>query len=239
MAVAMTSITTSWTPPDLPEGISGTAHPEQSRFELTWDPSTLSTSEFGSYKVYRRELGSGSRRWTLLSVQTSKSNNSYSDIMLGHGIQYEYMVKQVRKITGDEDIESEASDILTGILDIDDWFVIGNKDWENPAGVFILPVIRETHQRFVQQEIFEPVTGYRKRVVRGNVLGMEGSMTLMWPFDTQKEGQRNLNFLVNDTGPHILKSPFGDVWLVEFDAPDYMYSPVGHLTTNIGWVEID
>lgn len=239
MGVATSTITTSWTAPPEILGIAGTGMVEESRIEITWDVSTLADADFGSYRVYRRELGESDDDWKIMQIITAKSVTSYSDSMAGHGLEYEYMVTQTQIIPNDEDLESAPSDIATTILESDDWFVIGNQDWENPTGVFVLPVIRETHQKFIQQEIFEPVVGSRKRVVRGNVLGAEGSMTLMWPAEEQRQGQRNLSFLINDSGPHILKSPFGDVWLVEFDAPDYQYSPVGHLTTNIGWVEID
>ena len=90
----------------------------------------------------------------------------------------------------------------------------------------------------VQQEVFEPLSGTRKRIVRGLTLGYEGSFTCLFDVAQSRTSKEFFQILSATPGPHVLKSAFGDVWRVEYDAPAFKYTRGGHLEVTIGWVEI-
>jgi hypothetical protein len=75
--------------------------------------------------------------------------------------------------------------------------------------------------------------------VRGRVLGAEGQLEVMWKDTEVQTAKLQLAYIRDVKGPHILKSPFGDVWLVEFSGPDKDYQNAGHLKTNLAWTEVD
>jgi hypothetical protein len=64
------------------------------------------------------------------------------------------------------------------------------------------------------------------------------------PLDVQETinetiwGRRIVDYMTQiKTGPWILKSPFGDVWDVTFDSPEFQWQPGGHLQVSVDWVE--
>ncbi len=234
MPVATATITSAWTPPPVITGFSGTADEAESFILLNWDASTLADVDFNHYTLYRRIVGE--TLWTPVMEITNKTTNMYEDNMAGQTTQYEYIITQFKGVVGDVPLESDESEIVTIALVTDAWFVVAND-----AGMYHaleVNVTDEDHTSVIQQEVFEPIASIRKRVVRGNVMGDEGQFTSL--FDTSLVAAARLHFmLINDNkGPHILKSPFGDVWMVEFDAPSFRYRPGGHLEIKIGWVEI-
>lgn len=235
MVSTSSAITTAWTPPDEITGLSATVVEEFSHIQLDWDPTTLSAMDFHSYRVQRREDGGP---WLTLDNIGTSTITQYKDALTGQGVTYEYRVQQLKNIPGDAPLISETGDIVTATLESDLWFVIGNEDPDDEDHSFELPVASESHTRPIQQEVFEPIVGIRKKVARGNVLGYEGTLQLIWQSSERAEARVYLDFLASNFGPHILKSPFGDVWRVEFDAPDYSYSGGGHLSVEIGWVEV-
>lgn len=237
MASAETFILTGWLPPDPVTGLNVDAVVDSSYVELTWDVSGLADVDFYAYRVYRREPTD--IEWETLSTISDKATTTYLDAFAGHGLIYEYKVTQFQVIAGDEPLESGEGDIVAIELDADTWYVIGNADVNDTSNSFELPVVDESHNEVVQQEIFEPVASARKKIVRGNVLGQEGTLDLMWPADERAEARQRLRFMTDEAGPHLLKSPFGETWLVEFDAPSYKYKSVGHLTASVGWVEVE
>jgi hypothetical protein len=146
------------------------------------------------------------------------------------------------------DLESPDSDMPQTKLESDSWMIVGRDRSEEHAQV--LPVTSEDHSRIVQQEVFEVVGGTRKVVIRGNTLGYEGNLTIVWdsrdvewPETSQRYidytivGRRLLDYLLESAGPHILKSPFGDVWEVEFQGPNYRFASGGHLEVEMSWIE--
>lgn len=236
MASTTSSITTSWTPPDAITGLSATVIEELSHIQLDWDVSTLADVDFERYSVERRKVGESS--FTIIRSITDKNDNSYLDALTGQGVEYEYRVLQYKEVPGDAPLASPEGDVVTAALESDIWFVIGNANPNDTAHAFELPVYQETHTRPIQQEVFEPIVSSRKKVARGNVLGYEGTLSLVWDTSERADAKDQLQFLAENAGPHILKSPFGDVWQVEFDSPNYRYQLVGHLAVDIGWVEV-
>jgi len=237
MATAETFVLTGWTPPDAITGLNVEAVTDFSYISLTWDVSGLADTDFLEYRVYRREPTETD--FTLLESISDKATTTYLDGFAGHGIIYEYKVTQLEVIVGGDPLESGDGDIVGVALDADTWFVNGNADVNDTSTSFELPVVDEDHTEVVQQEIFEPVASVRKKIVRGNVLGQEGSLDLMWESEESTEARLRLRFMTDNPGPHLLKSPFGEMWLVEFDAPSYKYKPGGHLTASVGWVEVE
>jgi NAD(P)-dependent dehydrogenase (short-subunit alcohol dehydrogenase family) len=133
-------------------------------------------------------------------------------------------------------------------LDSDVWMFVGaDRDTRH---VIELPVNDEDHEAIIQQEAFEPLGADRKVIIRGFVLGDEGNISMIWqnadveaPDDYQEVvnetvlGRRLLDYLTNNAGPHILKSPFGDVWEVQFEGPKYKWLAGGHLQVDLRWIE--
>jgi hypothetical protein len=52
------------------------------------------------------------------------------------------------------------------------------------------------------------------------------------------EAMTQVNYLKSTAGPHLLKSPFGDVWEVEFGGPGKEYQGGGHITVTLTWTEV-
>jgi hypothetical protein len=221
----------AWTPPPTIIGFSGTALETESAVQLDWTVSTLSDTDFNNYRIYRRE--SGAELWVPLADINTKSTVQFRDEYAGQTIQYEYAITQYKVVVGDVPLESDFSEIVTIALESDAWFV-------KPNGMLALElfVVEEEHSSVVQQEVFEPLASVRKRVVRGNVLGNEGSITSQFDNAVARATKVYFEELKAIKGPHIVKSAFGDVWIVELDAPGYKYLAGGHLEVTFGWVEI-
>jgi hypothetical protein len=147
-------------------------------------------------------------------------------------------------------LESPDGDenILPVVIDADVWMFIGFD--RSSAHIVELPVVDEDHNRPVQQEEFEPLGSDRKVIMRGFVLGHEGSIQCIFrndivpsPDDVQVLynetiiGRRLVDYLTRNKGPHILKSPFGDVWDVEFQGPTYKWLDSGNLQVTLTWIE--
>lgn len=231
MPTATTIVTAAWTPPPTLTGFSGSALETESAIQLNWDASTLSDLDFNNYRIYRREAGD--ELWSILIDLPNKTTEEYRDEHAGQTITYEYIITQFKVVVGDVPLESDQSEIVTAALESDAWFIV-------PTGLAALElfVTEEEHSAVVQQEVFEPLASSRKRVVRGNVLGNEGSLTSQHDNSVARITKNYFETLKTFKGPHLLKSAFGDVWIVEFDAPGYKYLAGGHLEVSFGWVEI-
>jgi hypothetical protein len=160
---------------------------------------------------------------------------AFSDWYSGQREVYEYRVTVVKKIADEPDLESPDSDIVQAQLSSDEWVVVGHDRAEEHT--FGLPVMDAPHQRPVQQEVFEPLGSNRKAVIRGFVLGHEGSLECLWAAEEASLAKEQIEYLLYEPGPHILKSPFGDVWDVTFSSPDFNYAPVGHMPVTLEWIE--
>jgi len=233
-AEATTGITSSWAAPDSVSGFSVSALTETSEMLLVWDQSNLDSADFSYYQIYRRELGDS--EWEKYARVTNQSTTEYSDYFAGHSVAYEYKITVWKKVAGDVDIESSDSEIPYAILDPDSWFFIGAD--RDPSHIFELPVYDESHTEPIQQEVFEPLGSRRKSIVRGKVLGSEGTLQVQWLDAERRTAQEQLRYLADTAGPHILKSPFGDVWLVEFSGPAKKYTGGGHLGVTLSWIEV-
>lgn len=228
------AITSAWAAPDAIQGFSVSALTETSEMLLRWDVSSLPSSDFSYYQIYRREPGDA--EWTRYATVTNQQVTEYSDYYAGHSVTYEYKVTVWKKVVGDVDVESPSSEVPYAVLDPDSWFVIGAD--RDPSHIFELPVESETHSEPIQQEVFEPLGSRRKSIVRGKVLGAEGTVQVQWTDDERVTAQVYLRYLADMAGPHILKSPFGDVWLVEFSGPAKKYMGGGRLSVTLTWIEV-
>ncbi len=239
--------------PDPITGLSPTADEDASRIILDWDTATLKDSQhhFVAYYIYRRIFGD--EQWQLIDEIADIKTSKYSDWYAGNQLNYEYRVNAVNTKTG-EAIEMESGDdpdggnIAAAILEADVWMFVG-KD-RSDDHIQELPVDDEEHNRPVQQEVFETLGSDRKVIVRGFVLGHEGKISALWDsrlvqsetdeqvfYDYTIKGRRLLDYLTSHKGPHILKSPFGDVWDVEFSGPTYRWKQGGHLEVDLEWIE--
>ena len=63
-------------------------------------------------------------------------------------------------------------------------------------------------------------------------------MIVQWLDSERVTAQTQLAYVTGTAGPHILKSPFGDVWLVEFSGPAKKYRMGGNLQTTLTWIEV-
>lgn len=233
-AEATTGILSAWAAPDAVTGFSITANEATSEMLLAWDESTLSEADFSYYQIYRRLVGSS--EWERYATVTDKAVTTYSDYFAGHGESYEYKVTVWKVVVGDVDVESGDSEIPVAILDPDAWFVIGAD--RDESHIFELPVYDESHTEPIQQEVFEPLGSRRKTIVRGKVLGAEGTVQVQWTDSERAVAKTQLRYLTDTAGPHILKSPFGDVWQVEFSGPGKKYTGGGHLGVTLTWIEV-
>lgn len=235
MPTAVQAVTSAWTPPPTITGFSSTVYEEDSAIQLNWDLSSVTPSDFTGYRIYRRELGAA--EYEVLVDITLQTIQQYLDETAGQSVIYEYIITQFKSVVGDVPIESEPSDTVTTSLTSDTWFAIMVIGTSYVA--MELNVTNEEHSSVVQQEVFEPLSSGRKRVVRGNVLGDEGSITARFDTSVARVTKQRMETLKANKGPHILKSPFGDVWYVEFDSPGFKYLPGGHLEVTMGWVEVN
>lgn len=231
MAIDETIVLSAWEPPPTITGFSGSSLEDESAIQLNWDASTLSDEDFSHYRIYRREFGE--ELWTVLIDISNKATVEHRDETAGQTIEYEYLITQYKVVTGDAPLESNQSEIVTAALESDAWFVV-------PTGLVAMELVvtEEEHSAVVQQEVFEPLATNRKRVIRGNVLGNEGSLTARFDAANARAAKIYFESLKTFKGPHLLKSAFGDVWSVELDAPGYKYLAAGHLDVSFGWVEI-
>lgn len=234
MPVATATIAAAWEPPPIITGFSGTVNEEMSHVMLMWEPSGLADADFEAYRIYRREFGDTD--WAVLAVITDKTAGEYEDYLAGQTLVYEYKINQFKVIAGDVPLTSEDSDIVTAGLTADAWFLMMARGDLHESIELI--VTTEEHSAVVQQEVFEPLAGTRKRIVRGLALGDEGSFTCVFDNSVVRIRKEFFEALSAIPGPHILKSAFGDVWQVEFDAPAFKYTSGGHLEVTIGWVEV-
>jgi len=202
---------------------------------LSWDASTIADADFGGYFVYRREPSGepAAQVWAKIQEISSKVVTTTRDYEAGFNETYEYKVTQFNKTTL---LESGDGDIVTVSIEVDDWAVIG-ADLAR-AHIATLVITEESHQTPVQQEVFEPLGSSRKTIVRGNVLGAEGTITVRFDPSEARDGQILFEYLTNTTGPHILKSPFGDVWSAEFGTPSKRYLVRGALEMTVGWIQV-
>lgn len=234
MPTASTIVTAAWTPPNTVEGFSGTAVEESSFIRLNWSASIEADVDFVKYTIYRRVAGD--ELWVPLVDIANKTVVEYEDQTAGQQVEYEYAITQYKAVVGDVPLESLSSEVVTIMLETDAWFTLRLQ-----SGVYFaieVNVVDENHNAVIQQEIFEPLALDRKRIVRGLTLGDEGVFTALFDVSLVNEARTHFELLNQLRGPHILKSPFGDIWFVEFDAPSFRYRPGGHLEVKIGWVEI-
>lgn len=215
------------------EGLSATVHEDESRISLDWDKSALG-SAFVTYVIYRKDEYDS--EWTMIGTRKPETNVEFSDYYAGQGVNYNYRVTVVKLISNEPDVESPDSDIVTASLSSDVWMVVGRD--RSPEHIFELPVSDENHTRPVQQESFEPLGTNRKVVVRGFVLGHEGSLEVIWQNEETRVAREQVEYLLYYAGPHILKSPFGDVFDVTFGSPDFQFLGGGALTVTLNYIEV-
>lgn len=228
------TVTASWTAPDPISDFTATDDESRSAVSMTWTASNLPSADFRKYTIYRRLIGADD--WDILTEITNQSTNSYLDFTAANTVTYEYRITQWEIVPGDVDLESGDSDIGAVLLDTDSWYVIGAD--RDASHIFELPVTAGPFQEPVQQEVFEPLGTSRKVIVRGRVMGAEGNLQCKWPSSERDTALAQVAYIKSNAGPHILKSPFGDVWYVEFSGPNKDYVAGGHVTVTIVWTEV-
>ena len=237
--------------PDPVVGLSPTTVVDRSLIELDWDTATMKSGHtFVAYNVYKKLPND--EDWQYVGSTYERTDTHYDDWYAGHSITYQYRVTCVT--TKSADIELESADdpgggnISEASLDADVWMFVGAD--RDDTHIQELPVSDESHERIIQQESFEVLGADRKVVIRGFVLGNEGNISIVYinqlvedeidPQNTINEtvkGRRLLDYLTRTKGPHTLKSPFGDVWDVEFEGPQYKWVAGGNLEIQLNWIE--
>ena len=225
------TVTLALDAPPAVTGLSATVFEEQSKIRLDWDASSLG-STFVTYVIYRRRVGDDS--WGMIGLAKPETKVFFNDWYAGQQTVYEYRVTVVKLINDEPDLESPDSDIVQVRLESDVWFVIG----QDRDHIFELPVESESHTRPVQQEAFEPLGTNRKAVVRGFVLGHEGTLDLQWLPEEKAQADSGMSYILYGAGPHILKNPFGDVYDVTFGSQDGEYGTGGRKGMTLTWIEI-
>lgn len=239
--------------PDPITGLSLTTDNESSFVQLDWDAWATQTGHtFKNYQIERRLVQDDS--FTVIGTVSPRTNSTYTDWYAAEGVMYQYRVTVQTTKTGNENVlespdDTNGGNLATGILDTEAWMFVGYD--RSPEHIAELFVSDESHNRPVQQESFETLGSNRKTIIRGFVLGNEGSITIIYnganmvpsPTDPQVFypetvlGRRLVDYLTFHAGPHILKSPFGDVWDVEFASPEYKWMQGGHLQVDLSWIE--
>ena len=227
--------TSSWTAPDAPSDFAAVDDPDTSSALLTWTESNLLSTEFSYYQIYRKE--ESDTDWTAYDTIRTQATTSYRDYFAAHGTTYLYTMTVFKTVPGDVDLESPLAEAAQVLLDPDAWWVVGAD--RTSDHIFELPVTKGPFREPIQQEVFEPLGSNRKTIVRGRVLGAEGQLDLLFKDDEVQDARRRLAYLRDNKGPHLLKSPFADLWQVEFSGPDKDYLPAGHLSTKLAWTEVD
>lgn len=228
------TVTANWTAPDAIQDFTVADDVSLSANILRWTASNLAAEDFREYVIYRKEASE--TEWTELTAITSQSTVVYYDYTAANTVSYEYKMTQFQIIPGDVDLESGDSDVGSSALDTDSWFVIGADRAE--AHIFELPVTSGPFLEPVQQEVFEPLGTSRKVIIRGRVMGAEGTLQCKWSTSQRDTALAQVAYIRENAGPHILKSPFGDVWYVEFSGPSKEYQAGGHFTLTITWTEV-
>ncbi len=227
-------ITATWTAPNAIDSFTATDDVSLSASLLSWTASNLAAVDFRQYVIYRK-LDSDPT-WDILTTITNQATTTFRDYTAGNTKSYDYKITQLKIIPGDVDLESPDSDIGTVVLDTDSWFVVGAD--RNASHIFELPVTNAPFIEPVQQEVFEPLGTSRKVIVRGRAMGAEGTMMCKWPSSQRDDALAQVDYIKNNQGPHLLKSPFGDIWGVEFSGPNKEYVSGGHLNVTIVWTEV-
>lgn len=227
-------VTASWTPPSVITNFAGTDDPAHSSVVLRWDVSGLAAIDFRKYVIYKKL--SSDTDWAIYAEITSQATIMYVDYLAANSISYDYKITQLQVVPGDVDLESDDSAIASVILDADNWFVVGSDRADDH--IFELPVSSAPFTEPVQQEVFEPLGTTRKVIVRGKPLGAEGTLEIKWMDSERVTALVQVAYLKSTSGPHLLKSPFGDVWEVEFGGPGKDYQGGGHITVTLTWTEV-
>lgn len=226
------------------------ANAERSNIYLEWSrPSDNPPVYVKGYRLYRK------KRWkedyVLIAEFHSPVQTAWTDYYAGNSIDYTYKIVAIGQKAGTGvyiEGSDESGSFWTLQNNSDNWTIVGRD--RNAAHIYDMVVVDEDHNRPIQQEEFETLGSDRKVIMRGFVLGHEGSITAIWtntddplPQDEQEYvnhteiGRSLIEYLTFDAGPHIIKSPFGDVWDVQILTPEYKWLPTGHLETTFKYVE--
>jgi hypothetical protein len=226
---------TNWTAPDPITDFIAVADESRSAVICRWTQSNTAPGSFRKYTIYRKKTSEFN--WNLLAEIVNQSTVEYADYLTANTVSYDYKITQWSIVVGDADLESGDSDLASEVLDTDSWYVVGAD--RNPAHIFEVPVSAAPFVEPVQQEVFEPLGTSRKVIVRGKALGAEGSLQCRWKDAERETARAQVDYIKNNAGPHILKSPFGDIWFVEFSGPSKDYMGGGHVNVTLVWTEVE
>lgn len=233
-------------------GLDAVAFRSESRISLAWNQTSLKPGhQFIGYRVYRRKWYT--REYRDVGYIPNIEQTNWNDWYAGNSTNYDYRVCSVTAKAGvgvfmESPDDTSGGNLKTAQNASDNWTLIGQD--RAPGHVYDMIVLDESHNRPIQQEEFETLGADRKVIMRGFVLGNEGSITTLWqnkddtyPGDIQERvnhtqiGRDLINYVTFNRGPHIIKSPFGDVWEAQFTSPEYRWLPTGALEITLGYVE--
>jgi hypothetical protein len=228
------TVTTNWAGPDPISDFVASSDEATSCVKIRWTQSALASNAFRKYTIYRKRTNESN--WSVLTEIPNISTATYNDYEVAYGTSYDYKITQWKVVIGDSDLESGDSDLASESLENDAWYVIGAD--RSTLHIFELPVVAAPFSEPVQQETFEPLGTSRKVIIRGKVMGAEGQLTCKWPADARDTVVPQIDYIKSTSGPHILKSPFGDLWQVEFSGPAKDYESGGRLNVVLTWTEV-
>ena len=234
------------------EGFDTVAFPSQSRIGMAWRQTTLKADHtFIGYRVYRKKWYE--RKFREIAFLPNITWTGFNDWYAGNSIRYDYKVVAVTTKAG-VGIYMESPDAANrgnqgqSQNESDNWTLVGAD--RSSGHIYDLTIIDENHTRPIQQEEFETLGADRKVIMRGFVLGHEGTLTTLWENQMEalagdvqtmiphtQTGRDLIDYVTFNPGPHIIKSPFGDVWDVQFTAPEYRWLPAGSLEVTLNYVE--
>lgn len=100
------------------------------RVYITWDESAEDLNIFLRYQVYRRILGD--TVWSKRARINDRGITFWDDTLPHSGVTYEYIVTQIIDVSGEE-VESEDSEVVSGLVHILDVFIHDVRAPENYA----------------------------------------------------------------------------------------------------------
>ena len=233
-------------------GLDAVAYRDASRIQLGWNQTWVKPYHtFIGYRIYRKKWYE--KKYREIAFLPNITWTGFHDYYAGNSINYNYKVVGVTSKAGIGTYLESPDDPNRGNLKIaqnatDNWTLVGN---DRAAGhIYDMIVNDESHTRPIQQEEFETLGADRKTIIRGFVLGHEGTLSTIWqnrddpqPGDAQEKlnhtqiGRDLIDYITYHRGPHIVKSPFGDVWDVQFLDPEYRWLPAGDLQIDLRYIE--
>lgn len=223
----MPTFSTSFAPPDPVTGLSAFGDITTSTVVLTWDATSLGV-DFVEYRVYRSLDGVTYEQIASIVVE---ADSEFDDVEAPSGIPLWYRVTVVNP-----DFESAPAEV-TSELGVTQWWLVTPGD---PSATFSLDVATGYNDAPpLQQDDYIGLGRSRKIVVTGELLGVEGTLTVNLSRADASIIERLRAASVNDATSYVLlKSPFGEVFRVLLRTISRMRGTAGRQVVTIPYVEV-